>query len=73
MNDTAITPLVPGAAVHGGLFAGRIRVGDAAVYGLVVAPKSELGDSAGAWLPKNKHVDGADSFFDGAANTVAMA
>lgn len=66
------TALVIGAAIAGGFFAGRIRVGDQ-VYGLIVAPKAEGNHDDAVWNKSQKMVDGARSYFDGFANTEAMA
>ena len=59
-----------GEAYGGGFFAGLIRSGSS-TYGLIVAPK-ESGEIVGEWGPR-KAIDGALSFFDGHANTQAMA
>jgi len=47
-----------------------IRVDDT-LYGLQVAPKA-TGETTGAWLGEYKEIEGADSCFDGLANTEAM-
>lgn len=53
-------------------YAGRIRI-KTIEYALIVAPKA-LGEIAdGPWNKSTKAVDGATSFFDGLANTLAMA
>ena len=59
-----------GEAYGGGFFAGLIRIGSS-TYGLIVAPK-DGGEIVGEWVP-HKAVDDARSFFDGHANTQAMA
>ena len=59
-----------GEAFGGGFFAGLIRIGSA-TYGLIVAPKL-AGEISGEWGPRDT-VEGAGSFFDGVANTQAMA
>jgi len=59
-----------GEAFGGGFFAGLIRIGSA-TYGLIVAPKL-AGEISGEWGPRDT-VEGARSFFDGVANTQAMA
>ncbi len=59
-----------GEAYSGGFFAGLIRIGSS-TYGLIVAPK-DGGEIVGEWGPR-KAIDGARSFFDGHANTQAMA
>lgn len=58
-----------GAAFGGGFFAGLIRIGSS-TYGLIVAPKSD-GEISAEWGTR-KNIKGADSFFDGQANTQAM-
>lgn len=59
-----------GEAYGGGFFAGLIRIGSN-TYGLIVAPK-DGGEIVGEWGPR-KAIDDARSFFDGHANTQAMA
>jgi len=59
-----------GEAFGGGFFAGLVRIGSA-TYGLIVAPKSD-GEISAEWGTR-KNIKGADSFFDGQANTQAMA
>ena len=59
-----------GGAYGGGFFAGLIRIGSS-TYGLIVAPK-DGGEIVGEWGPR-KAIDDARSFFDGHANTQAMA
>ena len=59
-----------GEAYSGGFFAGLIRIGSS-TYGLIVAPK-DGGEIVGEWGPR-KAIDDARSFFDGHANTQAMA
>jgi hypothetical protein len=67
-----VTPIIPeiGAPCMGGFFAGQIRVGTH-TYGLIVAPLIE-GETLKAWGP-SAAIPGAASFFDGFANTNAMA
>lgn len=64
--------LVVGAAIGGGFFAGRIRIGEE-VFGLIVAPKAEGEHEDAPWNKSLKNVEGALSYFDGRANTAAMA
>lgn len=59
-----------GEAFGGGFFAGLIRIGSS-TYGLIVAPKAD-GEISAEWGAR-KRIKGADSFFDGHANTKAMA
>ena len=70
MNSNQTTFPTVGEAYGGGFFAGLIRIGSS-TYGLIVAPK-DGGEIVGEWGPR-KAVDGALSFFDGHANTQAMA
>ena len=70
MNRILTIPPVIGEAYGGGFFAGLIRIGSN-TYGLIVAPK-DGGEIVGEWGPR-KAIDGALSFFDGHANTQAMA
>ena len=70
MNRILTIPPVIGEAYGGGFFAGLIRIGSS-TYGLIVAPKNG-GEIVGEWGPR-KAIDGARSFFDGHANTQAMA
>ena len=64
-------PAEIGATFGGGFYAGALNL-----YGiphaLVVSPKAE-GETEGAWNSKGARVVGAECFFDGAANTPAMA
>jgi hypothetical protein len=66
-------PAVVGAPYGGGFYAGLIRIGDA-VHAVVVAPKA-LGETIAAWDDADEpaEIPGAGSYFDGAANTTAMA
>ena len=68
-NQQPTQPAI-GEAFGGGFFAGLIRIGSA-TYGLIVAPKL-AGEISGEWGPRDT-VEGAGSFFDGVANTQAMA
>lgn len=62
--------LTAGQAFEGGFYAGKIRI-DGKIYAIIVAPKStELNDE---WDDLHKFVSGATSFFNGKANTKAMA
>ena len=64
--------LLPGAAFGGGFYAGRILV-NGQPFGLIVAPKAEGEHADAVWNKSTKLVEGAQSFFDGRANTEAMA
>lgn len=56
----------------GGFYAGRIFVGKEG-YAVIAAPKAEGDHARIAWHKNLKRVEGARSFFDGHANTIAMA
>lgn len=60
-----------GTILEGGFYAGRIRQADGE-YALIVAPKAE-GDHDDIKWGKLASLPGALSFFDGRANTAAMA
>lgn len=61
-----------GAPMAGGFYAGRVLIANIA-YALIVAPK-ELGEKTNiGWNDAYTRVDGARSYFDGFANTRAMA
>jgi hypothetical protein len=65
-------PTIIGTPFDGGYYAGRLRVADD-VFALIVAPKAD-GEHAKARLNQDlARVEGALSFFDGAANTAALA
>ncbi|BBB65877.1 hypothetical protein UNDYM_1624 [Undibacterium sp. YM2] len=70
--DTAVkpTPTVSGTPYAGGFYAGRINI-EGEQYAIIVAPKA-AGEVEAAW---HKDVAAANSlsFFDGLANTKAMA
>jgi len=69
MNAIALP--VPSSPLEGGYYAGRINI-DGREYALIVAPKA-LGEFTGQWSRSTKSIAGALSFFDGLANTQAMA
>jgi hypothetical protein len=77
MNAVTERPVVEipalGAPFAGGHFMGRVFVGLIA-YALVVAPKAEGEHAETPWLESEEEVDvtGANSYFDGLANTNAM-
>lgn len=60
-----------GAALAGGYYAGLLNL-NGQLSALIVAPK-EGGETESKWNDRNTRVAGACSFFDGHANTVAMA
>ncbi len=72
--DTITTeiPTVAGTPFAGGFFAGNLLVAGVA-YALIVAPRGEGEHDEAKWNKNLKPVDGAKSFFDGQANTAAMA
>jgi len=61
-----------GTDMGGGFYAGRINI-DGQVFALVVAPKAEGEHKPSRWIANYKDVPGAKSYFDGLANTQAMA
>lgn len=74
MNDARVIEVVPNISepFAGGYFVGKIRVGEV-VYALIVAPKAEGEHDDTPWNKSVKPVEGARSFYDGRANTEAMA
>lgn len=70
MNAVAIPK--PAASFAGGFYAGRILISGVA-YALIVAPKAEGHRVDVKWNGSYKMVEGATSFNDGLANTIAMA
>ncbi|MFZ6755789.1 DUF1566 domain-containing protein [Undibacterium sp. Ji50W] len=69
--DTATikTPTVSGTPFGGGFYAGRIRINDD-IFAIIVAPKAT--EIEMPWNESSRSIP-ATSFFDGAANTKAMA
>jgi len=61
-----------GTAMGSGFYAGRIMVGEQA-YAIVVAPKDEGEHEDTEWIADYKDVPNSKSYFDGLANTNAMA
>jgi hypothetical protein len=61
-----------GTILEGGFYAGRVRLTDGE-YAIIVAPKAAGEHKATPWNKSLKSVAGAMSFFDGLANTKAMA
>jgi hypothetical protein len=72
ISEAAAAALKAGAPVGGGFYAGQIRQADG-MYVLIVAPKDGGEHDDIAWNDTTSRVDGAQSYFDGHANTVAMA
>lgn len=64
-------PTVAGTPFGGGFYVGRLHVG-AQAFALIVSPATG-GELQGAWGKSGTDVPGARSFFDGLANTLAMA
>ena len=64
--------LAIGAALGGGFFAGYIRVGDG-LDALIISPKAAGERALAVWHSSRKSITGAQSFFNGHANTLAMA
>lgn len=76
MKDASNTPTVPapGTLTQGGHFVGVLRLDDEQQYGIVVAPKAQGERAPSIWhRATTQNVEGATSFFDGFANTNAMA
>jgi hypothetical protein len=67
-----VVPATLGAAFAGGFYAGRFRIGED-LFALIVAPKASGERDDVRWNKSVRQVDGAASFFDGLANTQAMA
>jgi hypothetical protein len=72
MENVLEIPTVIGAPFAGGFFAGNIFVNNV-LYALIVAPKAEGEHKDAPWNKSTKSVEGALSYFDGLANTTAMA
>ena len=64
-------PTTLGAPFADGFYLGRVFVGNAA-FALVVAPKTEGENDETQWNESRDDVAGANSYFDGLANTEAM-
>jgi hypothetical protein len=72
MNAPASLPTAFGSPLEGGFYTGRIRLPDGD-YAVIVAPKAEGEHANTIWNKSQERIDGARSFFDGRANTEAMA
>ena len=68
--DLASAPI--GSPAPGGFLAGRILVAGV-IHALIVSPKAQGDIEATPWNGSEKMVTGAQSYFDGLANTQAMA
>lgn len=66
------TPTVPGTPFAGGFYAGRIMK-NGIEHAVIVAPKADGEHDDEEWGGYGKEIAGAGSFFDGAANSRAMA
>jgi hypothetical protein len=71
-SSIAEIPTIIGTAMGGGFYAGGIRIGDE-VRALIVAPKAEGELQDIAWNDIYKSIEGAKSYNNGLANTIAMA
>lgn len=72
ISQAAANALRAGDAVGGGFYAGQVRLADG-IYVLAVAPKDGGEHDDVEWSSGSTRVEGAASYFDGAANTAAMA
>ena len=72
ISQAAADALKAGDAIGGGFYAGQIRLADG-IYVLAVAPKDGGEHDDIEWNSSIARVEGAASYFDGAANTAAMA
>lgn len=64
-------PDLYGTPYAGGHYGGQVKI-NGVLHAFAWAPKA-LGEVEGIWLPNNKLIKGADSYFDSMANTIAMA
>lgn len=71
MTPITDCPTIPGTPFAGGFYAGRMMIGSA-LHAVIVAPKAQ-GESQGIWIDKYQDVPGAQSCFDGHANTTALS
>lgn len=65
-------PTIPGTPFGGGFYVARYRAGEE-VRALIRAPKKLGFRKPSVWSKKYIEIPGANSFFDGRANTIAMA
>lgn len=70
--EKKVCQAVAGTPYGGGFYAGRLLVGEH-LFALLVAPKDGGEQDEALWNKLRKVVSGADSYFDGMANTRAMA
>jgi hypothetical protein len=71
-NHATELPTIPGTPYGGGFYAGRFLDGNH-LFALIVAPKVDGEHDDALWNKSTKAVAGAVSYFDGMANTRAMA
>ena len=71
-SSIAEIPVIISTSMSGGFYAGRIRQ-DGKVFAMIVAPKAEGEHDDTEWSDSYKEIEGAKSYFDGLANTNAMA
>jgi hypothetical protein len=71
VSNTAV-PTTAGAPFGGGFYAGRVRIGED-MFAIILAPKSDGERVDEQLLDSLADVPGAKSFFDGKANTAALA
>ncbi len=72
ITQAALNAILVGDPLGGGFYAGQIRQADG-IYALIVAPKDGGEHDDVVWSSDRSRVEGALSYFDGAANTAAMA
>ncbi|BEV15100.1 DUF1566 domain-containing protein [Herbaspirillum sp. DW155] len=70
-SEQEIVPII-GTAMGGGFYAGRINV-DGQHFAIIVAPKADGEKAEAKWIHDDIAVPGARSYYDGLANTNAMA
>ena len=71
-SSIAEIPAIIGTSMGDGFYAGRFQL-DGKVRALIVAPKAEGEQQDIVWNGTYKSIEGAKSFNDGLANTIAMA
>ena len=70
-STAEITPIL-GTPMDGGFYGGRILI-EGKPFALIVAPKDQGEHPDAEWIEDEVDVPGALSYFDGLANTLAMA
>lgn len=71
MNAPEPIALTIGQPYKGGFYAGKIAVAGIA-HALILAPKAEGEHAPAIWIPRDKDLPAAKSYFDGLTNTNAM-